>query len=112
MGKFVYEGGPKVELDDRALLHLQTVIAAKLRRAEPFSFSWRDDASVGGGRTSVWIHPGAALVFKFDGGGRMPLNRAWVDALAFTANAPSGLYLTPEPTESTAPTSEGAMPAV
>jgi hypothetical protein len=106
MGKFIYEGGPKANLDDRALIHLQMVMSAKLRRGEPFAFTWREDLSVGGGRTTGWIHPGSALVFKFDGSRQPSINRAWIDALAFTANAPSGLYLVPEPAEkaSTAPT--------
>ena len=101
MGRFIYEGGQKVEIEDRALTHLQLVITAKLRRGEPFSFSWREDSSVGGGRTTVWIHSGSALVFKYFGSRQPAINRAWVDALAFTANSPSGLYVTPEPAEGT-----------
>ncbi len=97
MGKFIYEGGPKVELEDRALLHLQLVMSTKLRRGEPFAFTWREDQSVGGGRTTVWIHPGSALVFKFSGSRQPSISRAWTEALAFTANSPSGLYLVPEP---------------
>ncbi|QDE35588.1 ATP-dependent DNA ligase [Microbacterium foliorum] len=99
MGKFVYEGGHKVEIEDRALTHLQLVMTAKLRRGEPFTFTWREDVSVGGGRTTVWIHAGSSMSFKFYGSRQPPINRAWVDALAFTANAPSGLYLVPEPAE-------------
>lgn len=100
MGKFVYEGSVKTEIEDRALTHLQLVITAKLRRGEPFPFSWKEDTSVGGGRTTVWIQPGSALVFKYFGSRQPSINRAWIEALAFTANAPSGLYLVPEPAES------------
>lgn len=99
MGKFIYEGGVKVEIEDRALTHIQLVVSAKLRRGEPFAFSWREDASVGGGRTTVWVHPGSSIVYKYYGGRQPAINRAWVDALAFTANAPAGLYLVPEPAE-------------
>lgn len=99
MGKFVYEGDVKTEIEDRALTHLQLVITAKLRRGEPFPFSWREDPSVGGGRTTVWIQPGSSLVFKYFGSRQPAINRAWIEALAFTANAPSGLYLVPEPPE-------------
>lgn len=102
MGKFVYEGGPKVDIDDRALHHLQMVMTAKLRRGEPFSFAWKDDSSTGGGRTSVWVHPGCAMTFKYSGSEQPHISRAWVDALAFTANSPSGLYLVPEPPEDSA----------
>ncbi|WP_101847397.1 DUF7882 family protein [Zhihengliuella sp. ISTPL4] len=97
MGKFIYDGGPKVELEDRALTHLQLVITAKLRRGEPFPFTWKEDSSVGGGRTTVWVHAGSSLAFKYAGSRQPAINRAWVDALAYTANAPTGLYLVPEP---------------
>lgn len=101
MGKFIYEGGPKVDIEDRALTHLQLVITAKLRRAEPFPFTWSEDASVGGGRTTVWIHAGSSMVFKYHGSRAPKISRAWVEALAFTANSPSGLYLVHEPAEGT-----------
>lgn len=100
MGTFIYEGGPKVDLEDRALTHLQLVITAKLRRGEPFCFTWREDMSIGGGRTTVWLHAESSLVFKFTGSRHPPINRAWVDALAFTSNSPGGLYLVHEPAES------------
>ena len=97
MGKLTYEGTVKVDFDDRTLAHLQVVIGTKLRRGEPFHFTWRDDASIGDGRTTVWVHPRCALVYKFYGSRRPQLNPAWVDALMYTANSPSGLYLVPEP---------------
>lgn len=68
------------------------------RRGEPFGFTWKEDASIGGGRTTVWIHAGSSIVFKYFGSRQPQINRAWVEALAFTANSPSGLYLVPEPT--------------
>ncbi|MFS0854654.1 ATP-dependent DNA ligase [Microbacterium sp. 179-I 3D4 NHS] len=98
MGKFIYETTVKTEIEDRALAHLQLVITAKLRRGEPFAFSWREDVSIGGGRTTVWVHGGSALVYKYHGSRTPAINREWVEALAFTANSPSGLYLVPEPT--------------
>lgn len=49
--------------------------------------------------STAGIHAGSNLVFK-DHGSRQPsINRAWVDALAFKANGPTGLYLVHEPTE-------------
>lgn len=105
MGKFIYDGGPKTEIEDRALTHLQLVITAKLRRGEPFPFTWKEDASTGGGRTTVWVHAGSSLVFKYAGSRQPALNRAWVDALAYTANAPTGLYLIHEPANTSPTTS-------
>ncbi|AZS47982.1 ATP-dependent DNA ligase [Microbacterium oxydans] len=101
MGKFIYEGERKIEIEDRALTHLQLVITAKLRRGEPFGFTWKDDTSVGGGRTTVWLHGGSSLVFKYHGSRQPSINREWIEALAFTANSPGGLYLVPEPAEGT-----------
>ncbi|MEE6389533.1 ATP-dependent DNA ligase [Microbacterium paraoxydans] len=97
MGRFIYEGGPRCELEDRALLHIQLVTTAKLRRGEPFAFSWREDASVGGGKNTVWIHAYSSIDFQYFGSRKPEVNRAWVDALAYTANSPTGLYLVPEP---------------
>jgi len=99
MGKFNYPNGARVEIEDRALAHLQIVITNKLRRGESFLFSWRDDASVGHGRTAVWLNPALALSFKFNGSRTPTLNRTWTEALAITANSPGGLYLVPEPAE-------------
>ena len=107
MGRFTYQSGQHVDIDDRPLAHLQVVIANKLRRNESFVFTWRDDVSVGDGRTSVWLHPAVALAFKYYGGRHPKLNRAWIEALAATANSPTGLYLVPEPAEGSALTSDG-----
>lgn len=97
MGTFIYDGGPKIEIEDRALAHIQLVITAKLRRREPFPFTWREDMSVGGGRTSVWINAESALIFKFHGNAEPAINRSWVDVLASHADSPTGLYLVSEP---------------
>ncbi|MFH8251859.1 ATP-dependent DNA ligase [Microbacterium sp. B2969] len=99
MGRFQYEDSVRVDFDDRVLAHLQTVMGMKLRRSESFYFTWRESVDLGGGRTSVWIHSRAGLVFKFHGS-RMPrLNRTWLDALMQTANSPGGLQIIPEPAE-------------
>lgn len=108
MGKFVYDHHEKVDFDDRVLAHLLVVIGAKLRRGEAFHFSWREDLSVGGGRTTVWLHPGVSLVYKFSGSRRPTLNRAWIDALAMTANSPAGLHVVPEPPDEPDPTPDNA----
>ncbi|MFF2488426.1 ATP-dependent DNA ligase [Microbacterium sp. NPDC058062] len=97
MGKLTYESSIRVDFEDRLLAHLQLVITTKLRRGEPFHFSWKDDASIGDGRTTVWINAASSLVFKYYGSRRPSLNPAWIDALAYTANSPSGLYVVPEP---------------
>ncbi|MDQ0729139.1 ATP-dependent DNA ligase [Microbacterium sp. W4I20] len=112
MGRFIYESTMKVEMEDRALTHIQLVMTAKLRRGEPFGFTWREDVSIGGGRTTVWVHPGSALVFKYGGSRQPSINRYWIDALAHTANAPTGLYLVHEPVDTGLAADKAPLPAV
>ena len=100
MGKLTYDSTMTVDFDDRVLAHLQLVIGAKLRRGESFFFSWRDDHSVGDGRSTLWIHPTVPLYFKYAGGRPPAINRAWIDALMTLANSPTGLHIVPEPQES------------
>lgn len=97
MGRFHYNAITKVEIEDRALAHLQVVIGQKLRRGESFFFSWKEDASVGDGRSTVWLHPHATLHFRYHGSRRPELNRDWLEALTVVANSNTGLYLIPEP---------------
>jgi hypothetical protein len=97
MGKLILDNGIKVDFEDRLLAHLQQVISAKLRRSESFLFTWKDDPSIGGGRTAVWVHAHANLVFKFHGSRSPALNPAWLHALSYTAAGPHGLYVVPEP---------------
>ncbi len=100
MGKFVYEGGVKTEIEDRALTHLQLVITAKLRRwgALPLQLARRRER---GRRAHHRVDPARQLsrVQVLRQAVKPSINRAWIEALAFTANAPSGLYLVPEPAE-------------
>ena len=80
MGKFIYDGSVKVDFDDRTLAHLQLVIGTKLRRGEPFHFTWKDDTSIGDGRTTVWVHPRCTLVYKYYGSRKPTINMAWIEA--------------------------------
>lgn len=100
MGRFIYENQIRADFEDRTLAHLQTVITTKLRRGEAFTLTWKDDISIGDGRTTVWLHPGCGLVFKYYGSRTPSLNRAWLEALTYTANSPTGLYVVPEPPDS------------
>lgn len=97
MGKFIYEGDVKVDFEDRLLAHLQAVIMAKVRRGESFPFTWKDDISLGGGRTTVYIHPHVSMVFKYHGSRNPQLSTSWLHALTYNANSGRGLYVIPEP---------------
>jgi len=97
MGRIIFGGGLSTEIEDRALTHLQAVIMAKMRRGEALFFTWKDDPSVGEGCTSVYVHPGTPLVFKYHGSRSPRVNPAWLHALTYTANSGTGLYLVREP---------------
>ncbi|MGO1562154.1 hypothetical protein CZ771_01275 [Actinomycetales bacterium JB111] len=97
MGRFIYDSSAKVDIEDRALAHVQLVIGAKLRRMEAFHFTWHNDVSQGGGRTCVWLQPGIPIVYTYFGGRRPSINNAWLEALNTTANSSEGLHLVHEP---------------
>ena len=103
MGILLYgTHGIEIDIDDRALAHLQIVITSKLRRGERFSFSWTNALTVGSGRSSVWIDPGIPLYFRYFHGGAAGINREWIDALMGSANSVGGLQFTAEPGKETA----------
>lgn len=60
-------------------------------------FSWKDDPRSGDGRTAIWLHPAMSLRFKYAGSIPVDLNRAWLEALATSADSTHGLVLVPEP---------------
>lgn len=98
MGYLIYnDQTAELQLDDRTLAHLQIVMIAKLRRNESFAFSWKEPASNGDGRSTVWIHPYVNLRFRFVGSRPPQINPAWVASLTQSANGGSGLHVLPEP---------------
>ena len=98
MGKILYgDSGVEIIFDDRAMAHLQLVIGAKLRRGEGFFFSWKDDVSVGDGRSAIWIDKGIPLYFRFSGSRPIAMNREWLELLTQSANSTQGLVFMPEP---------------
>lgn len=98
MGTLVY-GNPGIEVafDDRALMHLQIVITAKLRRGEGFVLSWKDAAEIGSGRSTIWLHPSSTLYYRYFGSRLPSINREWIDVMVESANSSGGLFFTPEP---------------
>ncbi len=100
MGYLLY-GRPAetIEVEDRALAHLKIVMIAKLRRGEPFAFSFEYGLDGPDGRSTVWLHPAIPLQFSFDDPQQPPINRRWIDELVVSANSVDGLRLIPEPAE-------------
>jgi hypothetical protein len=103
VGVLTYNFIRTVEIDDRPLAHLRAVIFAKLRRGEPFSYSWENQVERGSGRNSIWFSPGISVTFEFFEEREIPLNPQWVRALSKAANSPAGLTLVPEPEGPTPP---------
>ena len=102
MGTISYDG-LIVKVDDRTLTHLQIVIINKLRRKESFSFSWKNPASEGDGRRTIWIAPEIPLDFVCLGGRAPAINMAWVEAMMLAANTSAGLHLVREPASPASP---------
>ena len=93
MGTFIYNGSIEAEFDDRALVHIEKVVLAKLRRHEAFAFTW-DDAD--GGRCTVWLERAMSIAFRY-GAAVDDINRQWLDVLMETANSGGGLVMVDEP---------------
>ena len=98
MGFLIYDRGEPIELDDRALAHLQVVIIDKLRRGEHFSLTLRDER----GMLSYWMSPRTAIEFVYHGNRRPVLNHAWLEQLAGEVGLTGVLILVPEPASSAA----------
>ena len=96
MGLFTYNSTLKVDFEDRLLAHLQTVIAAKLRRHEPFLFSWTKPEDEGGGRTAVWIDAHIPMAFEYVSTEAPSISRRWLEALVATTYNPTGLQVVPD----------------
>ena len=84
------------------MAHLQMVSAAKLRRGESFFFSWKDDPSVGDGRSSIWLDSSIPLYFQDSGCRPVSINRDWLENLTHSAHSAQGLQFTNEPNAETA----------
>jgi hypothetical protein len=98
VGRLTYgSSGHSIDIEDRALAHLQIVIGSKLRRRESLFFSWRDGSDTGGGRGSIWIDPAIELHFSYSSGAKIGINRQWLEQLVLSANTAQGLHLTDEP---------------
>lgn len=80
-----------IEVEDRLLAHLQTVIISKLRRSEPFALSWVEAANEGSGRRSIWVHPYLELAFEYQGSRRIEIDPKVADELLSKAATSHGL---------------------
>ena len=93
MGVLIYNRGDPIEIDDRALAHLQVVIIDKLRRGEHFALTLEDDRRV----LTSWISPRTAIEFIYRGNRKPSLNHAWLE----DARRPGGDQRRPDPVAGT-----------
>ena len=70
-----------IRIEDRILAHLRAVVTAKMRRGEGFLLSWTDSITIGDGRSSIWVHAGCDLHYKFDGSKQAKLDPALLEQL-------------------------------
>ncbi len=111
MGTIYYGGGAgPIHIEDRALAHLQVVIATKLRRGESFTLSWRHPEEDLRGRSTIWLHASIPLRFVFDDPEPPALSRAWIEELATSANSSGGIMLVSEHIDPTPASERDAGP--
>lgn len=91
-----------MELDDRTLAHVKSVVVTKLRRQESFTLSCIESSGEQSRRISLWIHPSIPLEFEFQETDRPELNLAWLNALMVSTNGSGELWVEPEPDVDTA----------
>lgn len=97
MGTLFY-GGPDtaIHIEDRALAHLQVVIATKLRRGESFTLSWKHGDNEPRGRSTIWLDPSIPLRFVFGEPEVPQLSKQWISDLSQSASSSGGIQLVPE----------------
>ena len=94
MGLLFY--GPSerpIRIPDRVLTHVKVVVAAKLRRGESFTMSWRHPEEDEGGRSTLWIEPSIPLRFVFGTAEPEALDPVLLQTYANAANSSSGLTI-------------------
>ena len=95
MGSLHYDSSV-VEIEDRALTHLQIVMVQKFRRGESFLMSWLHSDPLHGARGSLWLTPSTPVYFRFFGSRVPAIDEAWLQRLAASAESSTGMVLTGE----------------
>jgi hypothetical protein len=70
-----------IRIDDRVLAHLRALVTSKMRRGEGFLLSWTDSITIGDGRSSIWMHAGCDVHYKFDDERQPKLDPALLEQL-------------------------------
>lgn len=90
MGHLRY-GQDDLEVEDRLLAHLQTVVAQKIRRRESFILSLTDKRAARVMTSALWISASSSIHFSFSGSRQPELNSSWLDLMMQATYSTNGL---------------------
>ncbi len=111
MGLLFYGSSERpIRIPDRVLTHVKVVVAAKLRRGESFTMSWRHPEGEEGGRSTLWIQPSIPLRFVFGTAEPDAVDPVLLQMYANAANSSSGLTIDLEVSEAESPAVNAAPP--
>lgn len=97
MGQLLYGNGLPIEVDDRALAHLEIVIESKLRAHEEFFFSWDDGRGISRHHSRIWMESSVSLDYYYTQQTGTQINPDWIDDLAHSVDNRRGLHYLAEP---------------
>lgn len=97
MGTLLYGSKIEIEIEDRALWHLQIALNRRIRNLESFFFVHGGAVNGVTKSVSIWIDRGVDLAFAYDGSRLEDFNPAWVDALVEYDTSFVGLGMAAEP---------------
>jgi hypothetical protein len=82
-----------LRVHDSVLTHLEYVVVQQFRRGQAFLLSWMDGDGDDVVERSLWLSPTVPVGFEFDSAETVPLELAWVTALASAAGSTEGLRI-------------------
>ncbi|MGO3147847.1 MAG: DUF7882 family protein [Leucobacter sp.] len=97
MGILIYGNTLKLDIDDRTLAHVRSIVFAKLRAQEAFPFTVvRITDKQACESTSFWISSDTPIVFQLSDDGPKELSREWIEELMKSSYENRGLVISVE----------------
>lgn len=93
VGYFNY-GADSYDIDDRTLVHVQTVVAQKLRRRERFMLTFETVLRGASVTCSVWMSDAADLSFSYSGSREARMDQDLLKEMMHASYSATGLNLT------------------
>lgn len=95
MGTLIYGDALRLEMDDRTLAHLRSVVFAKLRGHESLPITVLYPTESHGERsTSFWVSSDTPVAFCFSGEETIELSRDWIEELMRMSYSNGGIVVT------------------